>query len=311
MLLAITPNPTIDRTLYVPQMTIGTVHRTTEVHLAAGGKGLNVTRAALTLGSEVLATGPLGGHAGRIVADLAEAEGLPTAWYCRTAGETRTCLLINHAVGDATVINEPGTPLSDEDWQGFATHLKGLATRATAITFSGSLPPGVAVEAFVGLVRSLVTAQHPIYVDTSGDALAALLSHPEGLYLKVNWDELSSSLSLSSADRSQMRDVGQMLLKRGAALLVVTLGKDGAVAFSPQGCWRMSSPSVKVVSTVGSGDSFLAGLAIARLRGESIEMSVIQGIACGTANTLTTLPGRFAKGMVDQLREEVEISVAS
>ena len=118
MLLAVAPNPAIDHILTVPTMTVGQVHRATGVQLAPAGKGLNVARAARTLGCKALATGPLGGRPGQIVADLARTEGLPADWYWLSTGETRTCLLINHAGTDTTVINEPGPNLSAEEAAG-------------------------------------------------------------------------------------------------------------------------------------------------------------------------------------------------
>ena len=92
MLLTVAPNPTIDRTLHVPQMTVGAVHRTRRVQLTAGGKGLNVGRVTQTLGYEVLLTGPLAVRPGHFVADLIKSENLSAAWHWLSAGETRTCL---------------------------------------------------------------------------------------------------------------------------------------------------------------------------------------------------------------------------
>jgi fructose-1-phosphate kinase PfkB-like protein len=103
LLLTVTPNPAIDRTLHVPYLTVGTVHRTNQVYLVAGGKGLNVTRSAHALGGNVMVTGPLAGYSGRLVASLAREEGLVADWYEMESGETRTCLLITHDDSDATV----------------------------------------------------------------------------------------------------------------------------------------------------------------------------------------------------------------
>ena len=303
MLLTVTSNPTIDRTLHVSEMTVGAVHRADEVHLAAGGKGLNVSRAARTLGYDVLATGPLAGRAGQIVADLAVAEGLAADWYWLKEGETRTCLLINHDSGDATVINEQGPMVLERDWRGFAAHVATLAQNTEAITFAGSVPLSVRPEALGELARSLLTTDRVVYVDTSGAALAAVLAQPAGLCIKVNQAELTTGLGLESNDR--LLEAGQMLLNQGAALVVVTLGSDGAIAIAPHGVWQARPPSIEVVSTVGSGDSLLAGLAIARLEGKTIAESLAFGVACGSANTLSDLPGRFEQSQVAVVLGEV------
>lgn len=307
MLLTVTSNPTIDRTLHVSEMTVGAVHRADDVHLAAGGKGLNISRVARTLGHEVLATGPLAGRAGQIVADLALAEGLAADWYWLSQGETRTCLLINHNSGDATVINEQGPTVSDEDWAGFAAHVAALAQRAAAVTFAGSVPIGVNPYALGELACSLVSANRAVYVDTSGAALAALLVQPQGLCIKVNQAELATALrlDLTKQPTDRLVEAGQMLLNQGAALVVVTLGRDGAIAIAPSGVWQAKPPSIDVISTVGSGDSLLAGLAIARLEEKAVAESLAFGVACGSANALSDLPGRFERSQVETLLELV------
>jgi 1-phosphofructokinase len=306
-LLTITPNPALDRTLDVPHLIVGSVHRATRVSLIAGGKGLNMARAAHTLGSDVLATGPLAGHTGKMVVDLTSAEGLPTDWYWLAEGETRTCLLINHQTSDATVINEPGPVVSKKDWQGLLAHIKRLANQAQAVAFSGSLPPGVDPDALSRLACSLVTPERTVYLDTSGVTLHAALIQPDGLCIKVNRSELAASLQLSLDNVGQIVKAGRMLLARGAALVVVTLGSEGALAISPEGCWQAGAPPVEVVSTVGSGDSLLAGLAVAQLAGQRIDTALALGVACGAANALTNLPGRFERDVAEALSKQVSL----
>ncbi len=305
MLLAITPNPTIDRTLTVSKMSIGEVHRAEKVHLAAGGKGLNVARTALTLGIDVLATGPLAGNAGRIVASLAEDEQLPTHWHWLPKGETRTCLLINHRNQDATVINEPGPYVDEDGWQDFVDHIESLATEAKIVTFSGSLPDGIEGENFVALTRKLRTSHRKVYIDTSSTALGAVLANPEGLHLKVNWQELSSSLHTSLESVSRITKVGRTLIDRGATAVIITLGKEGALGISQEGCWLVYAPSVRVVSTVGSGDAFLAGLVIAQMQGHSLATALQWATACGSANAMTGLPGRFNESTMKKLLDHI------
>ncbi len=308
MLLAITPNPPIDRTLHVPQLSVGGVHRATKVQLSAGGKGLNIFRVAQMLGTKVLATGPLAGRAGQIFADLAEAEGIQGDWYWLRSGETRTCLLINHDSGDATVINEPGRPISAKEWQGFAAHIKHLASTAGAVTIAGSMLPGVKADALGALARSLVESHRAVYLDTSGPSLAAALAQPNGLCIKVNRGELAAGLGTELADTGQIIEAGQLLIARGAALVVVTTGSKGALALSPEERWRATAPLVEVVSTVGSGDSFLAGLATARLEGAGIERALARAVACGAANAMTGLPGRIELATLENLLEQVSTS---
>jgi 1-phosphofructokinase family hexose kinase len=309
MLLTITPNPTIDRMLHVPTLTMGLVHRATSVQVGAGGKGLNVARAARTLGSEILVTAPLAGHSGRLMADLLAEEGLPANWHWLESGETRACELVTHDSGDATVINEPGETMSPPAWADFAGHVERLARQARAVAFCGSLLPGVEPEALGVLARKLASTQRAVYLDTSAEPLAAVLVQPSGLCLKVNRAELAAGLGRSVEDFStrQMVEAGRELLARGAALVIITLGGEGALAIAPEGCWQASAPRVKVVSTIGSGDAFLAGLAVARLQGRSLEAGLALGVACGAANATSNRPGRFEYGLVETLLSQVSL----
>jgi 1-phosphofructokinase family hexose kinase len=246
------------------------------------------------------------------VADLALAEGLTTDWYWLSQGETRTCTLINHDAGDTTVINEQGPVLSAEDWTGFAAHIRQVARQARAVAFSGSVPLGVAPETLGELARSLVAPGRAIYVDTSAAPLVALLAQPEGLCLKVNRAELAGGLELDPAQHSlaDLVEGAQALISQGAALVVATMGSEGALMATPEGrVWQAIAPPLEVVSTVGSGDSMLAGLAVARLRGQSFSDALAFGVACGSANVLSSLPGRFEQSQVETLLGQVEIKV--
>jgi len=314
MLLAVTSNPTIDRTLHMPAMTLGAVHRTTQVHLAAGGKGINVCRAALKLGCEVLTTGPLAGRAGQIVDDLAANENLPVDWYWLSSGETRTCTLISHNNNDdATIINEAGPQVSAEDWASFALHVERVAANVKAITFSGSPMVGIEPDALGKLARSLATADRAVYIDTGEDALSAILARPKDLCIQVNQSDLAVGLGLPLENAPPDRvwrtliEGGKMLLDRGAALVVVTLGQAGTLAIAPTGMWQASPPAIKVASTAGCDDAFLAGLATARLEGQSVEAAVAFAVACGTASAMTAQPARFERTEVEKLLKQITV----
>jgi len=312
MLLAVTSNPTIERTLHMPAMTLGLVHRTTQVHLAAGGKGINVCRAAQRLGVEVRTTGPLAGRAGQIVDDLAANENLPADWFWLSSGETRTCILLNHD-NNATAINEAGPQVSAEDWAGFALHVERLAENVGAVAFSGSPMVGIEPDALGKLARSLATADRAVYIDTGEEALNAILARPKDLCIKVNQTDLAVGLGLQleNAPPDQARriliEAGQMLLERGAALVAVTLGQDGALAIAPKGVWQASPPAIKVLSSVGCGDAFLAGLAAARLEGQSFEAAVTFAVACGTANAMTARPVHFERTEAEKLLKQISV----
>jgi len=113
--------------------------------------------------------------------------------------------------------------------------------------------------------------------------------------------------AVDSFSTEQVIEVGQELLARGAALVVVTLGGEGALAIAREACWQANAPRVEVVNSAGSGDSFLAGLAVARLQGQDLETALRVAVACGAANATTTMPGRFEREMFEALLERIEV----
>jgi len=292
--LCLTPNPALDRTLEVPGLRAGESSRAAGVRVAAGGKGLNVARSLATLGSRPLCMGPLGGDSGRKLADLAAAEGLDAAWtWCEI--ETRTCvILVDSAAEQATVVNEPGPTLSDEDWARVSGDVLARAARAGDVCVSGSLPPGVRPDALAELLRSLVESGHAPWIDTSGPALAAALSTPD-VRLKINRDEARDVLGLTLEDAPACAAAARSLLDGGPAAVVMTLGAAGAVLAAPEGGWIVEAPPVRAASAVASGDAFLAGLVSAWADGVTPPEALRRAIAAGTANALAGGGARFSR----------------
>ncbi|PDV98810.1 1-phosphofructokinase family hexose kinase [Candidatus Chloroploca asiatica] len=300
-LLILTPNPALDRTMTFANLRLGIVQRTDQVVVAAGGKGLNVARAAHTLGQQALVCAPLGGSTGRYVAALAEAEGLVGSWYYHNAGETRTCvLLVDPEADDATALNEAGPILGDDDWTGFAASANKAALEAKLAIVSGSLPRGIAPEHFAALIAQIQGQGLPLIIDTSGAALAAALrAQPWGV--KVNGAELGDVLGRSIASVDAAIPALSELRSQGITLAAVSLGGLGCVASTNEGTWHAQPPPITLISSVGSGDSLLAGLATGLLRGMALPNALRLAVACGTADALTVGGGRIDPAQVAEL----------
>jgi 1-phosphofructokinase len=310
MLLSLTPNPAIDRTLIVPGFRAAEVTRVAERHDVAGGKGLNVVRVARALGFPARACGPLAGETGRRIAALAAAEGLDTAWSWLAEGESRICVLVvDPSVPDTLVINERGPWIGAADWAALAATVRAATSAASACAISGSLPPGATVEQFVELLAALAAAR-PLFLDTSGAALAAALELPLAL-LKVNAQELGEALGRTIATAAEARDAAAYVRERGPQTVIVTLGRDGAVAVGQDGAWWARPPQVALVSPVGSGDAVLAGFAVATLQGAPLPDALRLGVACGTANAITIGPGVVRPDDIAWIRDAVTLLIYS
>jgi 1-phosphofructokinase family hexose kinase len=307
MILCVTPNPAIDRTLVVPRFMPGEVHRVTQTVVAAGGKGLNAARAIRTLGGTPLCLGFLGGLAGRGVADLAEQEGLPAVWT-PIENETRTCLIIvPDAGGEPTVLNEPGPAVASGDWERLAADIKRVAGGPRQICFCGSLPGGASVEAFAGLLQDLIQAKYHVWLDTSGPALAAA-ARLQGINIKVNGLEAGVLLKQDVDSIDSALQAARVLRREGAGRVVITLGRLGAVLLTDEGGWHGEPASVKAVSNVGSGDSFLGGLLTALAEGRPKAEALRWAVAAGAANTLTIGGGKFSLSDFQKLLNETAVT---
>ncbi len=305
MILCITPNPAIDRTVMLPSLVVGNVHRAGKVFVAAGGKGLNVARAIRILGGEPLCMGFTGGHSGRLLADLAQSEGLNSCWTW-TESETRTCTIYVTPSGDATVVNEPGLPVQPGDWIRLGEDVRSNLGSGSLACISGSLPPQSSAEQWQGFFRMLVAAGKQVWVDTSGAALNAVLDCP-GVCVKVNGHEIGASLGFAVDDLTSARRALTILSERGPRACVVTLGAAGALLAAAEGRWYAQAPRVPVVSSVGSGDSFLAGLVTALDGGRDWAQALRDAVTAGSANALSAGGGRFTLQEFESVREQIQI----
>ena len=305
MILCITPNPAIDRTLVLPSLSLGKVHRAQRTIVAAGGKGLNVARTIRILDGEPFCLGFAGGHSGRLLADLAQSEGLSSRWTW-TDAETRTCTILVAQDVDATVINEPGMPHATSDWKRLQRDVYEQLSAANLVCISGSLPPAASTEDFQGLLRMLVNAGKHTWVDTSGSALRAALTHP-GICIKVNANEIGEILGFEVNDFDSCRRALTMLKERGVTAAVITLGSRGALLATKEGMWQAQGPHVNVISTVGSGDAFLGGLVSALDIGKDWSDALRNAIAAGTANALSAGGGQFTLQEFEEIRQQIQV----
>lgn len=290
MIVCVTPNVALDRTLVVPDFTPGSVQRVQDVSVQAGGKGLNVARAVKTLGGDPLATGLLGGATGRQVEQLVTREGIPAAWTWFD-GETRVATMIVPKSGGVTVLNERGRILP-HDWERLASDVLANLDGVSAVCISGSLPDGAPDAAPGDLIHAIRAAGVPVWLDASGAALrTGVAARPTGL--KVNGAEAGELLGTTMDNPTDAARAARELRVRGIGTVVITLGARGAVLSDAGGEIFVGAPAITLVSDVGSGDSFLAALVLALTRGADGATALCCGVAAGAANALQVGAARF------------------
>lgn len=304
-ILCVTPNVAIDRTLSVSGFAAGGVWRAHVARAAAGGKGLNVARALSGLGQPMCCAGLLGGAAGRQVAALADAEGLPARWTW-IEGETRTSVIVVGDGGETTVINEPGPILSEREWERFVADVADAASEAAAVCISGSLPPGSPSGGLARLIAAAGAGGRPVWLDTSGAALAeAVAGAPSGI--KINAEEAVVLLGRPVRDPAEALAAARDIRRRRPDRVAITMGAEGAVLASGGGDWYASAPRIDAVNPVGSGDCFLAGLVAGLTDGRGEAEALRLATACGAANAMTSRAGAIEPADLARLLERTRV----
>ena len=303
-ILTIVPKPAVDKTAVIPNFRLGEINRPQQLIVLPGGKGLNVARAARTLGAEVFACLLLAGHAGRWMMQALAEEGIPAAaaW---SPGETRAALsVIDPLNGKVTEVYEDAASVTPEAWAVFEDLAVEHAARAGWVCLSSSLPDGAPDDGYARITAR--SGFKPVLLDMHGRGIQqSLVCHP--LVVKINQDEAAETTGMPTVSLAQALDAARQLRQMGAQSAVITLGRQGAVGVDFAGeAFGWKAPQVASVSAVGSGDAFLAGIAVGLQRGLDLRASVRLGAAAGAANTLTPGAGRFQRPDAERLYTEVE-----
>jgi 1-phosphofructokinase len=257
VIVTLTLNPSLDRTVEVPALARGSVVRVSSARLDPGGKGVNVARALLANGVDARAVLPVGGPVGHQLVELLEAEGVAMT-AVPVAGATRSNLTLSEPDGTVTKINETGEPLTAAEVEQLADVVTGLAGPGDWAVLSGSVPAGVDADIYAHLTRRFTAAGIEVAVDTSGPALLhAIVAGPA--LVKPNRDEVAEALGREVGTVADAVDAAQQVRKAGARTVLVSLGPDGAVLVEDGGVWWGEGPVAARRSTVGAGDCLLAG----------------------------------------------------
>jgi 1-phosphofructokinase len=257
VIVTVTANPSLDRTVEVDALVRGAVLRARGGRVDPGGKGVNVSRALAGHGIATTAVLPIGGAEGAQLAWLLGEAGVAVE-LVPVDGSVRANISIAEPDGTVTKVNEPGPTLSAHELSQLTKATVVAATGASGVAICGSLPPGAPVELYARLVQAVRSSGARTVVDTSGPAmLAALDAHP-GL-VKPNREELAEAVGTPVDSLLAAVEAAQHLRRLGAGSVLASLGADGAVLVTADGCWWGESPVADPVSAVGAGDATLAG----------------------------------------------------
>lgn len=296
MIVTVTLNPSLDRTLEVERLERGTVVRTSVPTLEAGGKGVNVTRALAANGVPSLAILPVGGSEGVELRRQLE-DAAVSARFVPVSGRTRSNITVAERDGTVTKLNEPGSALTSLELTTLTEVVADAASAGDWVVISGSVPPEFSTDQVIALASGVADLGAHLAIDTSGDALVASLAARPRL-IKPNRSELSEIAGAPLGSIAEVIDAAARVRDRGVDLVLVSLGADGAVLVGPAGVVVGESRVDRPRSTVGAGDCFLAGfLSRFSLDESDVDAAMLEALAWGAA--AASLPGTSVPGPSD------------
>lgn len=303
-IITITFSPCIDKSTSVPALIPEKKLKCSQPTLEPGGGGINVARAIKKLESEATAIFPSGGYTGKYFNHLLEKETVPSV-IIETKNETReNIIVLDESHKNQYRFGMPGTELTEGEW---SQCLKAVEdTNAPEfIVASGSLPPGVPLDIYAQIAKIAKTKNAKFIVDTSGEALKQAVD--EGVYLlKPNLGELSYLAGKTNLQPWEAEDIAKRIIERGKCeVIVVSMGAHGALLVTNNITEMIVPPLATRKSTVGAGDSMVAGIIFYLSAGKNIVEAVQYGVACGTAATMNPGTELCRKEDVERLFKEI------
>ena len=309
MILTVTLNAAVDRTLVVPSLTLGHRHRAQEGVALAGGKGINVARALRALDVPILATGLVGGRNGDAIRDGVSEAALPFDFVEIQSPSRTSTAIVDPTTGTQTEINEHGPAVSPAEAHEFSRRLSFLMQYATAVVFAGSLPTNLDESFLISPLRKAREEGLYTVVDAPPTVLKATLKAGPSL-VSPNQQEAESAVGFDFIEGEDFLRGLHRLVELGAERACITSASGYSYLLGEDGVISSRAPRVEALSTIGSGDAYLAGLLAGLLhRRLSPVESLRLAAGCAAANAETLGAAVFEAGRAEELAEVVQVEV--
>lgn len=304
MIVTVTMNPAVDKTVEVDTLECGGLNRLRNVVSDAGGKGINVSKMIAALGGDSLAVGFVGGGSGAEIRSMLDRMNIRHD-FVEVESVTRTNLKIVEADGRVTELNEPGVRVTDAELSALLRKLDTLAGPETVFVFSGSIPAGMGTDIYRRCIELVRQKGARAYLDADGEAFRlGLEANP--YFIKPNREELQKHFAVTyRADTPDLVRLCRLLLKQGVEQIALSLGAEGALFLKGDSVIRIPGLRVKAHSTVGAGDSMVGALAYAADCGMDYEDGLKLAVAA-SAGAVTTIGTKAPeRSLVDTLLKQV------
>lgn len=306
MIVTVTMNPAIDKTVEIERLRHGGLNRIQKVEYDAGGKGINVSKTIRELGGKSVAMGFLAGNSGKTIANVLGEKGIEND-FVWVEGETRTNTKVYEKDGTLTELNEPGPAVTEAAVEKLLEKLEEYAGKDTLFVLSGSIPDGVPKDIYARITRRVHEKGSRVLVDADGELFRiALEARPD--MIKPNRVELEELFGLAAdACDEELWKAARSLQNQGIETIAVSMGKEGAMFFIGEYQAKCPALSVKIHSTVGAGDAMVAALAYAweQKNGKEEMVRMCMAVSAGAVMTVGTKPPSVE--LVETLKKQVVI----
>jgi tagatose 6-phosphate kinase len=305
-ILCIGPTPAAQRVMVFRILSLDAVNRATTTLDGIAGKSINVAKVLKALAEKPIATGFLGAERGSHIESALAKRGIETD-FVNVAPETRQCTtVIDESAGTNTELVQESDAVPGEKYRELFDVVRKWVVRCRAIVISGTLTPRAPIDFYRRCTQLAKECDLLSVVDAKGPALIEALKARPGV-VKPNRSELAATVGHELLSEADLMSAMRELCDQGALRVIVTSGKDPALAFDGQRFWRIHAPNIVAVNPIGSGDAFTAGLASHLLRGADLAEACRWASATGAANALTFMAGEIRRKDVQRLSTEVKV----
>ena len=306
MIVTVTMNPAIDKTVDIERLERGGLNRISHVELDAGGKGINVSKTISELGGKSIATGFIAGNTGKIIQSVMNEWNIEND-FIEVSGETRTNTKVFEKTGELTELNEPGPVVEEKDVKALLDKLESYAKEDTLFVLAGSTPRGVEKDIYRQMIERVHRKGAKVLLDADGELFTkALEAGPD--IIKPNRVELEQYAGMDYvASEQELLQVATKLMEKGIETVAVSMGKSGAIFLKENYKVKCQGLKVKAHSTVGAGDAMVAALSYSWDQKMSDEdmVKMCMAVSAGAVTTIGTKPP--SREVVDSLIEQVTI----
>ncbi|PTE68682.1 1-phosphofructokinase [Staphylococcus devriesei] len=302
MIYTVTFNPSIDYIMFTDGFELKGLNRATATYKFAGGKGINVSRVLNELGVQSTALGFVGGFPGDFIANALEQSDIQTD-FIKVDEDTRINVKLKS--GEETEINAPGPSVTASQFESLLDQIKQTTDKDTVIV-AGSVPKSIPSDAYAQIAEITHQTGAKLVVDAEKDLVNTVLKY-QPLFIKPNKDELEEMFDITVQTDQDVVTYGRQILTEGVQSVIISLGGEGAIYIDANRSIKAQNPQGKVINTVGSGDSTVAGMVAGLEAGLSLEDAFCQAVATGTATAFTE--DLATREGIEEIKSQVTITV--